>query len=89
MVFKNKRRPATREYTSNQLDSELVIRTLESCRKARTIDEIAELMEVSRVTIYNWLLGKNVPYRKERFAFIRLCEACKLKGLVAEWNGMK
>lgn len=74
---------------SNRLDSELVIRTLESCRKVRTIDEIAKSMEVSRVTVYNWLLGRTTPYRKERLTFIRLCVDCKLKGLVAEWNGMK
>lgn len=72
---------------NNRLDSELVVRTLEQCRKVRTIDEIARLMEVSRVTIYNWLLGRNVPYRKERFAFIRLCEECRLRLLAEEWRG--
>ena len=86
MVFKNNAR--SREYTRNQLDPALVIRTLEACRKVKTIDEIAEVMEVSRVTVYNWLLGRNVPYRKERTSFLRLAQSCKLVKVVNEWNGM-
>ena len=73
----------------NKLDGELVVRTLEACRKLRTVDECCRVLEVSRVTFYNWLSGKTVPFRKERSAFIRLVTECKLGKLVNEWNGMK
>lgn len=71
---------------SKRLDPELVSRTLEVCRKTRTIDEIAMVLGVSRVTVYNWLSGKSVPYRKERMSFIRLCEDCKMSRLANEWK---
>lgn len=86
MVFKRREWNAKVIERDNALDPALVRKTLMRARRLRTIDELARMLDVSRVTVYNWIEGRSIPYRKERNTFIRLCESLKLNELRDEWN---
>jgi DNA invertase Pin-like site-specific DNA recombinase len=70
---------------TNRLNHDLVKRTIAEARKTMTVEEIIEVMEVARPTLYAWI-NKTAPFYKTRTQFLTLCRVAKLKELRDEWK---